>query len=126
MDIKKDIARAVSKKLKDIKSKWDPDTQPNIYELSNFLRKSGYRLVDIIDHKNSPELIIEAIKPGHLYPEIVQDVKSGKFYTRIENHGLMIASGVEEIIKGYETALGVLHHLEDLDLSRLEIETDEY
>ena len=123
-DIRKSIREEVGKKLRKPNSRWNPDTQPNIYELSNFLQKSGYRLVDILVHEDYPELLIEAVKPGYLYPEITQDIREKEFYVRVEEKGLMTASDVEEIIKGYETALGVLHHLEDLELSRLEIEKD--
>lgn len=120
-DIKKNIREEVGKKLRKNDSKWNPDTQPNIYELSNFLRKSGYRLVDILEHNNSPELIIEAIKPGYLFPEISHGIKDNEFYVKVDDHGLMVASDVEEIIKGYENAVGVLHYLEGLNLSKLEI-----
>lgn len=96
-----------------------------IYELSNFLQRSGYRLVDILVHEDYPELLIEAIEPGYLFPEISHDIKEKEFYAKVEDHGLMIASDIEEIIKGYETAIGVLHHLEELDLSKLEIDKEE-
>lgn len=124
-DIRKSIREEVGKKLKKPNSRWNPDTQPNIYELSNFLQKSGYRLVDILVHEDYPELLIEAIKPGYLFPEISHDIKEKEFYAKVEDHGLMIASDIEEIIKGYETAIGVLHHLEELDLSKLEIDKEE-
>ena len=74
-DIRKSIREEVGKKLKKPNSRWNPDTQPNIYELSNFLQKSGYRLVDILVHEDYPELLIEAIKPGYLFPEISHDIK---------------------------------------------------
>lgn len=124
-DIRKSIREEVGKKLKKPNSRWNPDTQPNIYELSNFLQKSGYRLVDILSHKEGPELIIEAVKPGYLYPEITQDIREKEFYVRVEEKGLMTASDVEEIIKGYDNAVSVLKYLEDLDLSKLEINSEE-
>lgn len=124
-DIRKSIREEVGKKLKKPNSKWDPDSQPNIYELSNFLQKSGYRLVDILSHKEGPELIIEAVKPGYLYPEIIQDIREKEFYVRVEEKGLMTASDLEEIIKGYDNAVSVLKYLEDLDLSKLEINSEE-
>ena len=124
-DIRKSIREEVGKKIKKPNSRWNPDTQPNIYELSNFLQKSGYRLVDILSHKEGPELIIEAVKPGYLYPEITQDIREKEFYVRVEEKGLMVASDVEEIIKGYDIAVSVLKYLEDLDLSKLEINSEE-
>lgn len=124
-DIRKVIKDKVGKRLRNPnKTRWNPETQPNIYELSNYLQKSGYRLVDIIIHEESPELIIEAIKPGYLFPEVVHDIKEGEFYSRVEEHGLMIASDIEEILKGYKIAVEVLHHLESLDLSKLEVDTE--
>ena len=78
MDIRDSIRKQFSKKPKlQEATKWNPDNQPNIYELDNFLRKSGYRLIDIIEHKESSlshslshnyELIIEPITPGYLHP----------------------------------------------------------
>ena len=124
-DIRKSIREEVGKKLSTPTSRWNPDTQPNIYELSNFLQKSGYRLVDILVHEDYPELLIEAVKPGYLYPEITQDIREKEFYVRVEEKGLMTASDVEEIIKGYDTAVSVLKYLEDLDLSKLEINSEE-
>lgn len=124
-DIRKSIREEVGKKLKKPNSRWNPDTQPNIYELSNFLQKSGYRLVDILVHEEGPELLIEAVKPGYLYPEITQDIREKEFYVRVEEKGLMTASDVEEIIKGYDNAVSVLKYLEDLDLSKLEINSEE-
>lgn len=102
-------------------SKWSSDTQKNLYSLDSFLRKSGYRLADILDHEEgSRELIIEPVKPGYLHPEIVHDVSEGSFYIKVEEHGLLNASDVEEIIKGYTTALGVVGHLDSLDIQSLE------
>lgn len=121
-DIRKSIRSTIRKRLKEAKGKWSPNSQPNIYELSNFLAKSGYRLVDVLTENGSPELIIEAIKPGYLHPEIVHDISEGTFNAKVEEHGLMIASDIEEILKGYITVVGVLKHLEALDLSKLEVE----
>lgn len=106
--------------------KWDPDTQPNIYELNNFLRKSGYRLVDIVSHEGaSPELLIEAISKDYLHPDISHDIEDGLFYAKVTEHGLLVSSDLEEIIKGYTTAQGVLKHLENLDLDTLELDEEE-
>ena len=123
-DIRKSIREEVGKKLKKPNNRWILILNL-IYELSNFLQKSGYRLVDILVHEDYPELLIEAIKPGYLFPEISHDIKEKEFYAKVEDYGLMIASDIEEIIKGYETAIGVLHHLEELDLSKLEIDKEE-
>lgn len=122
-DIKKSIREAMNKRLREASNdKWDATSQPNIYELSNFLRKSGYRLVDIVEHEGATiELIIEAIKPSYLYPEIVHDIAEQLFYAKVVEHGMLIASDLEEIMKGYNTALGVLNHLEELDLQELEV-----
>ena len=123
-DIRKSIREEVGKKLKKPHNRWILILNL-IYELSNFLQKSGYRLVGILVHEDYPELLIEAIKPGYLFPEISHDIKEKEFYAKVEDHGLMIASDIEEIIKGYETAIGVLHHLKELDLSKLEIDKEE-
>ena len=100
--------------------------QPNIFELDNFLQKSGYRLVDILSHNRSSEtpgleLVIEPIESGHLHPEIYHNYVEGNFYAKIIDHGLLISSDVEEIIKGYTTVLEVLRYLETLDMKNLEI-----
>lgn len=126
-----DIRDSIRKKIKEAQkireaNRWSPDTQPNIYELENFLRKSGYRLVDILDHEDKGiELIIEPIKSGYLYPEISHDIEEGAFYAKVVEHGMLVASDIEEIVKGYTTALGVLNHLDELDLSTLEITPDD-
>lgn len=123
-DIRKSIRDKVGRKLRSI-TKWSPESQPNLYELANFLRKSGYRLVEVIDHGESPELIIESIRSGYLHPEISHDIEERRFYVRVEDHGFLAASDVQEIIKGYNTALGVIQHLDSLDLSKLEIYPEE-
>lgn len=126
-DIRKSIIEAVSKNMKNSQNKWDPESQPNIYELANFLRKSGYRLIDVLIHKNNdtPELLIEPIKSDYLHPEISHDISEGYFYAKIVEHGMLVASDLEEIIKGYNNALGVLDYLQSLDLSILEVNVDE-
>lgn len=135
MDIRDSIRKQFSKKSKlQEATKWNPDNQPNIYELDNFLRKSGYRLIDIIEHKESSlshssshnyELIIEPITPGYLHPEISHDYEEGNFYAKITEHGLLVASDIEEIIKGYTTVLGVLKYLGDLDIDKLEVSPED-
>lgn len=106
------------------KIKWDPDTQPNIYQLDLFLRKSGYRLVDIINNGGHPEPIIEAIKESHLHPDITFIIADQTFYVDIKRYGQIIASDLEELIKGYQNALGVVKYLDTLDLSKLEVEEE--
>lgn len=102
-------------------TRWDPDTQPNIYQLDIFLRKSGYRLFDVVINKGHPELMIETIKEGHLHPEINHNVADQAFYIEVKKYGELSASDVEEIVKGYQTAIGVVKHLEKLDLNKLEL-----
>lgn len=104
------------------KNKWDPDTQPNLFELSNFLYKSGYRLIDAQENKESVEVLLEPLNPGHLYPEISHDMKDNKFYIKIVEHGMLEASDVESIIIGYENAVAVVRYLESIDTTVLEIE----
>lgn len=101
-------------------TRWNPDNQPNLYQLDVFLRKSGYRLFDVFNNEGKPELMIETIKEGHLHPEINHDVADGVFYIEVKKYGELIASDVEEIMRGYQTAIGVVKHLEQLDLSKLE------
>lgn len=127
---KKVVNEETKKKVNSLKrfnpSKWDSDTQPNIYELDNFLRKSGYKLVDIIEHEdNIPELIIEPLKKGYLHPEINHDVNEKDFYVNVIKYGMLELSDLEGIIEGYETALGVLRHLKSVSLDTLEIGEDE-
>lgn len=129
-DIRKIIKEEVGRRIKNPNSKWSADSQPNIYELDSFLKKSGYRLVDILAHDKDSEvhgyeLIIEPINPGYLYPEISHDYADNNFYAKIVDHGLLVASDVEEIIKGYTTALGVLQYLESLDISKLEVHSED-
>lgn len=106
-------------------TKWNPDTHPNAYQLDVFLRKSGYRLVDIVDHQgDTPELILEATKIGHLHPDITHNISDKTFYINIKKYGEMNVSDVEEIIKGYQTAMYVVKHIESLDLSKLEYDKE--
>lgn len=109
-----------------IPSKWDPDTQPNLYELGNFLRKSGYRLIDIVISKSSvPELLIEPIEEGPLHPNISHDISDGRFYIQVLEHGMLESSDLEYIMTGYQNALSVVKYLEDIDLDDLEINREE-
>lgn len=126
-DIKKSIRKAFRpKSLKEAAIKWDSETQPNLYELDNFLRKSGYRLVDTLIHKgNIIEPVIEAIKEGHLHPDISYNAEDEWFYVRVKEYGLLNSSDLEDIIKGYTTALGVLNHLDTLDLTKLEVSSED-
>ena len=128
MDLRERIRKEFSKKskLKEA-SRWDPDTQPNIYELDNFLKKSGYRLIDVLLGKGSNlhEILLEPLKPGYLYPEITHDIKDGVFYINVTNYGLLEASDVEGIIQGYENALSVVKYLQSLDLKTLEVSDSE-
>lgn len=106
-------------------TRWNPDTQPNLYQLDVFLRKSGYRLFDVVDNNGHPELMIETIKEGHLHPEINHSVADSAFYIEVKKYGELVASDVEEIIRGYQTAVGVVNHLDKLDLSKLEFSKEE-
>lgn len=106
-------------------SRWDSDSQPNIYQLDIFLRKSGYRLVDIVETEGLPELFIEAIKKDHLHPDINHFITDNVFYIEVKKYGELIASDVEEIIKGYQAAVEVVKHLESMDLKKLEYQKKE-
>lgn len=129
MSIENKIKEAFKKdeRLSEAVGKWDPDKQPNIYELNNFLRKSGYRLLDVLAVKDTtiPEIILEPLKAGYLYPEIQHYTKEGKFYIKVIDHGMLESSDVEGMITGYENALAVVKHLESLDLHDMEVEEDE-
>ena len=111
----KDKVREAFQGEKKIISKWDSDTTPNIYNLDIFLRKSKYRLVEIIAQtKNGriyPELILEPIEEDHLHPEIHHSVDENEFYINVKKYGELVSSDVREIIKGYEIALSIVDHL---------------
>lgn len=127
MNLEDKIREAFKKSEKARSGKWDSETQPNLYELDNFLRKSGYRLIDVLVSEigKSPELVIEAVKPGFLYPEISHDITTNTFYIKTVDLGMIGISDIESILIAYENALGVLRHLESLDLKKLEIGEDE-
>lgn len=106
--------------------KWDADTQPNLYALSEFLRKAGYRLIDAIEHEgNKVELLIEPIEEGHLHPDIIHDIDNDIFCADIIKYGLLGKSDLEEVIKGYETALGVIKYLDTLHLNKMEVNIED-
>ena len=105
--------------------KWNPDSQPNLYQLDLFLRKSGYRLTDVVAQDNNPEVLIEPLNPSHLAPDILHQPGEGKFFIDVKKYGELEYSDVEELIKGYTTAVEVVKHLEKLDLSKLEYEKED-
>lgn len=128
MSLDDKIKKAFKKEKKLIEAnKWNPDLYPNIYEMENFLRKSGYRIIDIIEQKNSdiPEVVIEPIKKGYLYPEISHDLTDNKFYAKVIDYGMLGESDLIGIIQGYENAVSVIKHLNSLDLRDLEVGEDE-
>lgn len=87
----------------------------NEEEVSKFLKKSGYKLVDIIEHEGGiSEFIISPVESSHLYPEITQDIEEGVFLIDVKKYGNLEASDVEEVIKGYQTALGVVEYMNNL------------
>ena len=125
MSLKDKIREAFTEK-KTI-SKWDQDTSPNIYNLDKFLRKSGYRLIEIVvlpkNDKALPEIILEPVTKDH--PDINHSVDEGIFYIEMKKYGELEASEVREIIKGYENALAIVDYLSELDLYDLELDLDE-
>lgn len=124
----KDMIREAFSNKKTLNSKWDPQGQPNNYALDIFLRKSGYKLVDIIPQSNGgnvvPELLIEPVKEGYRNPDITHMVDEDIFYMKMKSYGEMPASDVETIIEVYQKVLVVLNHLNDLDKSNLEYESE--
>lgn len=124
MDKREALQKNIRRKIKEYRvSKWSPDAQPNIYELDKFLRKSGYRLTDLLPHeKGTPELVIEPIKLNYSHPNIEHDIEENEFFIEVKDHGLLILSDLEEIVKGYQNAMAVVTYLESLDLSKLEID----
>lgn len=123
MDLRSKIKKALTEDNEVMKySKWDMDSQRNLYNVDKFLRKSGYRLLDATKRDGVPELFIKAMKDSHLYPDITHHIEEGEFFINVIKYGELNASDVEEIIKGYEAALGVVHYLNDIDMSSLEIE----
>lgn len=127
MGVKDNIRKAVSSNLKNKKyTRWDSESQPTIYAIDNFLRKSGYRLIDILTQGNKYELIIEPLKKGYFHPEISHDTKDDHFYAKITEYGMMESSDIEDTIKSYENALGVLKYLENQDLKNIGKELSEY
>lgn len=126
----KDMIREAFNSSKNLNSKWDSQSQVNAYSLDIFLRKAGYKLVDIIpqdkEGKVVPELIIEPVKAGYRHPEITHMVDEGAFYMKMKSYGEMPASDVETIIEVYQNVLAVLNHLNGLDTSKLEYEKPDY
>lgn len=99
------------------------DEHPNTYELDNYLKKAGYKLLELIEHEGSkvPEVLLEPKNPGYLFPQISHIVKEDKFYVDVVKYGMLEASDLEKVMQGYENALSVVTYLENLDLSKLEI-----
>lgn len=106
-------------------TKWDPETQPNLYALGEFLRKAGYRLVDVLEHNDVLELLIEPKEEGYLHPNITHNLDTDEFTVDVRKYGELGASDLEEIIKGYEASLGVIKYLNSLHLNTLEVEREE-
>lgn len=125
MSIDDKIREAIKKRNKLLEvTKWDVDTHPNIYALDKFLRKSGYRLIELIVHKETeiPEVIIEPIKKDHpLYPDIVHDLSDGNFYSKPVKSELLGASDLESLIQTYENSLSIVKYLDSIDLKKLEV-----
>lgn len=125
----RDMIKEAFSNKRDLKSKWDSQTQPNAYALDVFLRKSGYRLVDmipqIVDEQSVPELLIEPIKEDYKHPEITHLVDDGIFCMKMKSYGELPASDVDTIIQVYQNVLAVLTHLDELDLAKLEYEEAE-
>lgn len=119
-------ALSKSRSLKEA-AQWSSETQPNIYELDSFLRKSGYKLIDVTKYKKDqvPELLIVPIKSGYLYPDIVHSAAEHLFEVKVISYGLLGISDLEGIIRGYQNAIEVVKHLESLDLDDLEVEYEE-
>lgn len=126
MGIKESIRKAFKNRLNEA-NKWDANSQPNLYDLDKFLRKSGYSLrsADYLKGYKFPELFIESSEPEYLHPEILHDLVENAFEVVVENKGILGASDLEEVIKGYENALGVINYLNSLDLTELEVEDEE-
>jgi len=125
----KDKIKEAFNTKKTLNSKWDPQGQPNAYQLDIFLRKAGYKLVDMIPQSSGgstvPELIIEPIKEGYRHPDITHMIAEDTFYMKMKSYGEMPASDVETIIQVYQAVLAVLNHLNELDKSKLEYEKSE-
>lgn len=121
MNIKDKIREAFREDMDNKASQWNPDTQPNLFELDRFLRKSGYRLVDVLTGAGVKELMIEPKNSSHLYPEITHDVSDNHFYINVKRYGELIVSDVEEVIKGYQNAVSVVKRLEQVNLDKLEV-----
>lgn len=122
----KDMIKEAFSNKKTLHSKWDPQSQPNAYELDVFLRKSGYKLVDIIPQENGvPEVLIEPVKEGYRHPDITHMVAEDIFYMKMKSYGEMPATDVEAIIQVYQNVLAVLNHLNALDKSKLEYQKEE-
>lgn len=129
MDIRDQIREAIKSRNGRLNSTWSQDREPHIYEVDKFLRKSGYKLSNIevhhINGKSLPELIIEPMSPGYLYPDVSHMVAEGKYYIDVKKYGEMEISDVKGIIKGYENAIAVVSYLETVNLNSLEFEGSE-
>ena len=125
----KDMIKEAFSNKRDLSSKWDSQTQPNAYALDIFLRKAGYKLVDMIPQESGgqaiPELLIEPIKEDYKHPEITHMIEENVFYMKMKSYGELPASDVETIIQVYQNVLAVMNHLEELDKSKLEYREQE-
>lgn len=105
---------------------FDPETQPTLYKMSNFLRKAGYRMNDVLAHGSGVEIILTPIKEDYLHPDITHHIENHEFYVKVKSYGELEPSDLEEVIKGYENALEVIKYLkENLISSSDEIEESE-
>lgn len=125
MPIKDNIRKKVNAKLrKQTHLQYDYELYPKTYELHAFLKRSGYLLDNIVYHRDldKVELIIRPKVKGYLHPDISHDMSDNKFYVRVDSYGLLEVSELENILKGYTTAAGVLSELSQLDLDGVKSE----
>ena len=106
-------------------SDWDARVTPNNYALDLYLRKSGYKLINVSRYSKGIRLGIVPRKKGYHTPEIYHDYADNIYEIQTTSYGTLEVSDIEEVIKGYETAISVVKYLMSLDLEKLEVEDED-
>lgn len=102
------------------KNRFDYKTQPNLYELENFLNKSGYIYVDLDTEEGKPVLYIKPAKEDdYLHPKIYYIADDNEYVVDSGEFGYLNVSDLAEVMKGYNNAILVIKHISDLDLDKL-------
>ena len=117
------LRERVNRKLRESPSIYDERSQPNSFNLDQYLKKNGYTLgnIEFDDNGNFYDIDIEVLNKDSTHPPIFYDRMSSRFMTSLNlNSGNYSIDSLNRLQDTLNNLVSILDYLNKINLDKLE------